>query len=460
VAQGADTRLLTRILGQAETRIAAELGELPEVEASIRKTLGRAQDNLGQYERAESNLRRAEELFLGLFGPDDFERSRTLGEGDAHTLEALGNLALVLQAQERYDEAEEAEREALERMRATLGPENPQTLNVLNNLGACLREQGRAAEAEEIWRECLAPRERVLGPRHVDTLRSLSSLAMLLLEQGRNQEAIPLLEQALAGQKELLGEDHQDTKSSKYRLAFLLKAEHRHAEAAVLLGEVAEHDRRSLGEDDPSYGIALYNWAGTLQDAGQTAEAERIFREVLELHARHGWLEEPYTAATLNGLAKVLEVRGEHGEADELFQEALHLRRELFGRGELSYSLWDYGEVLLERRDYEGAEPLLRELVDIIPHVRRAGDWRIGSSQALLERCLALQRRFAGAQPLLEAAAGALVNDAEAKPSVVENALDWLIELFERWHEAEPTAGHDQQAAAWRARRAARESTQ
>ncbi len=578
VAQGADTALLSKILSQAEKRISTELSGLPEVEAGIRQTLGEAYSNLGQYDRAEQELRKAEALEVRLFGEDDrrtfatrqslarlryargehaaaegflralaerqervlgpddrdtfetrlllgealnrqgrhreaetilravrsrqqelfgpeddgvletmfslatalysqnpyeealqnpheeaeallsdvfYKWSQTLGDDDPRTVEALGNLALVLEKQKKYAEAEEAEHEVLERLGRTLGPENPRTLGFLNNLGSCLARQGKLEEAETCYRRCLDLRRKVLGARHADTLLSLSNLADYVMKQGRRAEAIPLLQEALEGQRAVLGEDHDDTMVSKLRLAEVLKDEHRDAEVARLLEEIADYERRTRGEDDPNVGVALFNWGGALQDAGDQDAAERVYREVLELRDKHGWPDDPFLAAAINGLAKSLEARGEHGEADELFIQALEMRRP-FGAGALFYSLTDYGWALLDRGDYEGAEPLLRELVEIQPSVHRPGRWEIASGEAMLGRCLARQGRFAEAEPHLEKAAEQLVNDPGARPQVLENTLDWIVELYEDWEAAEPDRGHGERASTWAARLAKR----
>ena len=62
----------------------------------------------------------------------------------------------------------------------------------LNNLALLLFAQDRPDEAEPLYRRAIAIEEKVLGPRHPDLARSLDNYAALLREEGRDAEARPL----------------------------------------------------------------------------------------------------------------------------------------------------------------------------------------------------------------------------------------------------------------------------
>jgi Flp pilus assembly protein TadD len=66
---------------------------------------------------------------------------------------SLNNLALVLESQGNYEEAERMHREALGLRRKVLGDEHPSTLTSMNNLASVLESQGNYEEAERIHRE-------------------------------------------------------------------------------------------------------------------------------------------------------------------------------------------------------------------------------------------------------------------------------------------------------------------
>ena len=73
------------------------------------------------------------------------QTKRTNGQDTGFT---LNTLAVELQVQGKYDEAEPLCREALERQRETLGSRHPNTLTSINNLGLLLKAKGDLAAAE------------------------------------------------------------------------------------------------------------------------------------------------------------------------------------------------------------------------------------------------------------------------------------------------------------------------
>jgi len=62
VAQGRDTILLREILDKASTRLANELKDQPDIQAGLLDTLGNVYEQLGDYAKAEIELRVAIKL--------------------------------------------------------------------------------------------------------------------------------------------------------------------------------------------------------------------------------------------------------------------------------------------------------------------------------------------------------------------------------------------------------------
>jgi Flp pilus assembly protein TadD len=70
-----------------------------------------------------------------------------------------------------------------------LGGDNEVTLELMNNLAVCLEFQGKFDEAEALYREAIATKERVIGRDHPDTLKTIGNLGGLLRRQGKFNEA-------------------------------------------------------------------------------------------------------------------------------------------------------------------------------------------------------------------------------------------------------------------------------
>jgi Flp pilus assembly protein TadD len=67
----------------------------------------------------------------------------------------------------------------------------------MNNLAIALDKQGKYAEAEGMHRQTLKLREMVLGKDHADTLASMNNLAESLRPQGKHVEAEAMHKRAL-----------------------------------------------------------------------------------------------------------------------------------------------------------------------------------------------------------------------------------------------------------------------
>ncbi|KAI6355522.1 hypothetical protein MCOR25_008168 [Pyricularia grisea] len=110
----------------------------------------------------------------------------------------MNNLALMLDRQRKYEEAEEMCRTTLKLSEKVLGQENPDTLISINNLALMLYKQGKYEEAEQMLRTTLALREKVLGLENPDTLSSIKNLVLLLHSQGKYEEAEEMHQKILA----------------------------------------------------------------------------------------------------------------------------------------------------------------------------------------------------------------------------------------------------------------------
>ena len=105
------------------------------------------------------------------------------------TLESMDNMALALNYQGNYDEAEGMHRRALEGREKVLGKEHPDTLSSMNNMALVLDYQGKYHEAERMHRQVLDIRQKVQVPEHPDRLTSMGNLALVLDNQGKYDEA-------------------------------------------------------------------------------------------------------------------------------------------------------------------------------------------------------------------------------------------------------------------------------
>ncbi len=154
--------------------------------ATLHHNLGGLEHARGRPERGEPHARRSVEL-----------RVRSLGPGHPAVAADLAALAALLDAQDKFAEAERLYRRALQIFRRSYGPEHYELCVTYNNLGALAHRRGRWRTAERLYMRALAMKERLLGKDHPDVAMTLSNLGVLHAEAGRPADAARAYRRAL-----------------------------------------------------------------------------------------------------------------------------------------------------------------------------------------------------------------------------------------------------------------------
>jgi tetratricopeptide (TPR) repeat protein len=263
----------------------------------------------GDHEAALQSLQEAANHAVAEYGSDD-NRLAVVLEQQVTVLRALGRhrqaedvlqqatgvrmknarqSGRALEAQQKYDEAEQLFREALAIGERVYGPGHRETATCLDNLATCLRKQGRYVDAVTFCARSMEIREAVLGKKHAHTASSYSNLGFLYRTLGRYEEAQTLLAQSLAVRERSLGENHPYVAESLDRLAGLCRDLGRYDEAARLCERGLQIRRETLGNDHPLTAASLNNLALSREE--RLDGSPRVHRELEGLE--HGLSEQP-----------------------------------------------------------------------------------------------------------------------------------------------------------------------
>jgi tetratricopeptide (TPR) repeat protein len=226
------------VLDRAAAKIAGKFNQQPEVEASIRETIGETYQSLGVYPEARKQLERALEL-----------RRKVLGVEDPQTLRTARYLGVVAMDQGKYAEAESIYSQTLEIERRVLGPEHPGMLESMTDLALDYMQEGKNAQAEALDSKTLDIERRVLGPEHPVTLLSMNNLANDYNSEGKNAQAEALASQTLDIERRVLGPEHPHTLLTMATLAIVYSSEGKYAQAEALDSQTLEIRRRVLGPE-------------------------------------------------------------------------------------------------------------------------------------------------------------------------------------------------------------------
>ncbi len=170
----------------------------PDLRPDATRLLVRHLRRTGKLAEAESVAR------AGIEGP----RERWLAKPDDKwsadpLIRAFASWGETLADLDRDEEAKQAFREALEICEESLIGEDSDTLVMLERLAVQLDEQVMFGEAEGLCRRILELRRRTRGDQEPATLLAMNNLAWVLHRVGRDAEAEPLARASVEGQRRL-----------------------------------------------------------------------------------------------------------------------------------------------------------------------------------------------------------------------------------------------------------------
>jgi serine/threonine protein kinase len=342
-------------LDRAAQRIEGKFAKQPEVEASIRNTIGQAYLDLGLYPEARIHFERALEL-----------RRRVLGAEDPLTIETAIDLGVIAFDQSNYGGAEVLLSQALEVARRVLGPQNSYTLRAMTNLASVYRRQGKYPQAEALINQAVEIKRRVMGPEDRSTLNSMSVLAEIYDEEAKYLQAETLINRILEIRRRVSGPEGPDTLISMNNLANVYDAEGKYAQAEALHRENLEIRRRVLGPEHPYTLSSMNNLASVYEDEGKYSEAEELARQAVDLRRQVLGPEHSMTLYSSDLLGLVYMDEGKYALAEKLLTQTLQIRRRVLGpeHYETAATVYHLGCLAAHRGDKDKAFALLNQAVD------------------------------------------------------------------------------------------------
>ncbi len=388
-----ETITARELLDRGAARIAGELQQQPEVQATMMETISRVYHSLGYYQpaldqaagalairrrsgKATEELADAETAYgAALEGLGQMDSAvahhrealrieRVLHRGNhEHLVMALATLGANLKdGSAHLSEAETVFREALA-MREALGPNGGSLAMLSDGLASSIGWQGRYAEAEPWFRQAVTlVRARVPVDSAVLSI-ALHNLALNLRSMGRIDEAIELERQALAVGVGFYGPNHPYSGSTRNGLAMALRDRGDLAEAEALFRVSLAADSARLGLKHQTVGSDYGLLGTTLLAQGKLDEAEYALRRALAIRRAALGSDHPYVAISINELAGLYLARGKLAEAESRYREALRLRRaqQPPHYPYIAYSLVGLARTLITEGRAAEAKPLLVE---------------------------------------------------------------------------------------------------
>jgi tetratricopeptide (TPR) repeat protein len=280
--------------------------------ADTQQLLANSYELAGKFERAEALYLEARRIREA-----NGETGRKLL---GFTLDALAQLHFV---QERWKEAEEFERQAIELCRQTSGERSLCTLTANRHLGEIYSTEGRLIEAEPILRQvAAAARQNSMdGPPILPLI--LRDQAFLMVARGQYRQAEPVLKEALDWSRKL-GEERSEMADSLLALAMLYRTEGENGRAEPLLKKAARIYEKN---NDACLAHALQELGLLAVTEGKYAIAKQDILQSIAIYQKFLGPDHLNVAFAQVGLAEAYLGERKYTEAQSVIEHALAKER-------------------------------------------------------------------------------------------------------------------------------------
>lgn len=376
------------------------------------------------------------------------------GELHLTVLEAEALLALLYYAQGDYDRAETLYRSIADRWGQLEGLRSERRMQILVQLADVLARKGEFAESALVSHGVLKLQREVLADDDPALYITLHQRSQVLYRLDRRDEAEAEIREAVAGFESIFGSRHPRTLSAMGSMATILHAIHGSEEAIDLQRRVYELRSSAFGESHPVTIRSLANLGGMLATSNRFEEALEVTQRAYDIHVRTFGALHPDTLVSANTIGMAASANGDNTTAERYYRIAYEGRRDVLGPdhpGTLTTMRNLVGQLTALGRHDEAA-PLADELFERALVVLPEGHRNIAVFQIERGKSRMSVGQFAAAEEDLLAAHSVLSERMPETNRFVTLARESIIDLYERWHEAEPQGGFLESADEWRVR--------
>jgi eukaryotic-like serine/threonine-protein kinase len=402
-----DTLRVATLLQRGAESARRELGESPETQAQMFRSIGLAYMGLGMYPEATVYLEEALSLRISSPGTNtndliesylDFDKLLySIGEyGRAEALmrKALAiveahpevhddqranvwhSLAVNLAALNQQEDAEEYFRHSLEIRRSLYGDVHQQIAAHLSSFGTLLSDMEKYTEAERMLRESIAIRQELYGSDHPAIAVGFNNLAHHLLKMKKLDEAEAAVREALRINRIALGSEHLYVAQNLNLLGSILRFKGNYSAARDALHESIHLLRTHQEGDHPSLPISLHAYAGLLIQLDSLNEAKTAILEALQIERDREDGRHFGVAVTLERYGEILHRQGDPTEALEAYTESVQIMEKLFhpSHRRLLAVRQSTASVMKDLGQIDDAEQTLRDIYMILQDTAEPDD--------------------------------------------------------------------------------------
>lgn len=368
-------------------------------------------------------------------------------KGDPRLFSTLVCIGACYRAQEKFVEAEQVLRQAIELRLSDTKSNYKDTAFAYKELSSCLYESGKCDEVETPIRTAIRLYEEGAGKDRSECNDELAEcfliLARTLIMSCRFTEAAPLLEQCLLrfelspeertfeladtltcqaivwnreGQfqksetnlirvlplhEKLSGTESMELARCKTELAASLLAQTRYEDAEQQFSEALRIMKKLGSQNSIDFADALSGLATGFRSQRKFSQAISFYQQALGIYEEHYSFDHDDIATLLIQLAVCFSEQEQFSDAEKLFARAAKISEQSKGEtGEFSDMLFNLANCYSFQKKYEEAVPLYHRAIEIAENTIGREHPDFASKLTGLAYCYQLQEKYMEAKPL------------------------------------------------------------
>jgi tetratricopeptide (TPR) repeat protein len=312
---------------------------------------------IGKYSEAENAFTKAL----------DIRQNAILRKSSTDVATSFNNLAVVNDAQGKYEDALNNYGKALDLLKKKLGSEHLAVGQTLCNLAGLYRYKGQLYKAEELYTNAAKIFVNRLGESHPDVATIYNNLGTLLLAYSKYSDAENLFKKSLSIRIEHFGLKHPYVGQLFNNLAELYRAQKLYKKAEIYYVKDLKIAKEIYGLAHPEVAITLNNLGEMYRFQGDYDKAERFYLRALKIREKMLDPQSPGIAQTLNNLGRLYEAKKDLQNSKLCINRALKIRENTLGPDHVDFaqSLSDLAKLEFISGNLTEAEDKFRRSIKI-----------------------------------------------------------------------------------------------
>ncbi len=340
------------VLKKAADMVETNFTGQPEIEAEIRKTIGKTLVSLGEYDDAKPHLFKSLSLYEKVYGKESY-----------HTGAILHELALYYDWLGELNLADSLFVETVSILKKDKGTPPRELASAINDYGIVKQEQGKHEESLTLLNQAYKIFVENFGDQDRDVASTANNLGITLEELNKEDEAEKYYKQSLDIYLKLYGPNRPEIATLYNNLAYIYIDKNNYTEAENSFKKSLELKIKTMGSNHSLVGLAYLN-LGALQFTMKnfTASENNLLASLknfkTSLNDNHIW-----TGLANYWYGKILLEKSLYNEAEKYVRKALAIYKKNYppDHSNIIYANAELGIILFHQGKYSEVEKLLVE---------------------------------------------------------------------------------------------------